>query len=217
MVRAQEVEQRVDGREERGDRTARALFKAARAAFASRGYAGASVRDIAREAEANPALIRYHFGSKEGLYKSVIEDMMLAFRDRLLAAINTDGTPIERLERLIEAQLDHLAEDPDFSRLLQRSLLDGDERAPLLASETLRPMLEGLRPYMASVGETSLGRLNDILMSFFGVVLGPLLQAPMLNALFQEDITSAELLEARKRHLKALLGAAVRFMTQPED
>ena len=66
-----ETPARVDGREERGDRTANALVLAARKAFAERGFAGASVRDIARAANANPALIRYHFGSKEGLYQRV--------------------------------------------------------------------------------------------------------------------------------------------------
>jgi hypothetical protein len=59
-------EPRIDGREERGDRTAQALLTAGRNAFAKVGYAAASVRDIARAAGVNPALVRYHFGIQRG-------------------------------------------------------------------------------------------------------------------------------------------------------
>ena len=65
--------ERPRSREERGDRTAQALLAAGRTAFSVVGYAAASVRDIARAAGVNPALVRYHFGSKEGLYRQVIE------------------------------------------------------------------------------------------------------------------------------------------------
>lgn len=38
--------------------------------FATRGYAGASIRDVAREAEVSPGLVQHHFGSKEGLRRA---------------------------------------------------------------------------------------------------------------------------------------------------
>jgi AcrR family transcriptional regulator len=47
--------------------TRRALVTAAIDSFGRRGYAGASTRDIAASAGVNPAMIAYHFGSKEGL------------------------------------------------------------------------------------------------------------------------------------------------------
>src|SRR5687768_4115179 len=98
----------TDGREARGDRTAQLLLAAARTAFADRGHAGASVRDIATAAGVNPALVGYHFGGKDGLYRRVLDDAMSALRDRMAASIvgATDGRDAAR--RAMGAYLDHL-------------------------------------------------------------------------------------------------------------
>src|SRR5262249_29282325 len=49
------------------------IIKAASRAFARNGYDGASIRAIVAEAEVNQAAINYHFGSKEGLYRAVLQ------------------------------------------------------------------------------------------------------------------------------------------------
>ncbi|HZD29886.1 MAG TPA: CerR family C-terminal domain-containing protein, partial [Xanthobacteraceae bacterium] len=49
------------------------IIKAASRAFALGGYEGASIRTIVAEADVNQAAINYHFGSKEGLYRAVLQ------------------------------------------------------------------------------------------------------------------------------------------------
>jgi AcrR family transcriptional regulator len=49
------------------------LLDVAERHFAIYGYAAASMRAITGEAEVNSALIRYHYGDKEGLYRAVLE------------------------------------------------------------------------------------------------------------------------------------------------
>ncbi|MCL1893635.1 MAG: TetR family transcriptional regulator [Holophagaceae bacterium] len=53
--------------------TRQRLMEAALLAFADKGFDGVGVREIARKAKANPALIAYHFGSKEGLYEASLK------------------------------------------------------------------------------------------------------------------------------------------------
>jgi AcrR family transcriptional regulator len=43
------------------------ILAAARAAFAETGWAGTTIRAVAREADVDPALVYHYFGSKEGL------------------------------------------------------------------------------------------------------------------------------------------------------
>ncbi len=44
------------------------LLEAAIHLFAEKGYSGVGIRDIAQRAQANSAMVQYHFGGKEGLY-----------------------------------------------------------------------------------------------------------------------------------------------------
>ncbi len=50
-----------------------AVLDAAEALFASQGFAGASIRAITDRAGANIAMVKYYFGSKEGLFAAVVE------------------------------------------------------------------------------------------------------------------------------------------------
>lgn len=52
-----------------------ALLSAAQKLFARSGFAGASLREVAREAGVAPALVCQLFGSKEGLYDALLDHL----------------------------------------------------------------------------------------------------------------------------------------------
>jgi AcrR family transcriptional regulator len=52
-----------------------AILAAASTLFVDRGYAGTSLRDIGRAADADAALVIHHFGSKDGLFLAVLESV----------------------------------------------------------------------------------------------------------------------------------------------
>lgn len=60
-------------KEEKVKTTKERILKVANELFATKGFAGASVREIAKEADVNIAAINYHFQNKEGLYWKVFE------------------------------------------------------------------------------------------------------------------------------------------------
>ena len=64
------------------DSTKGALLQAAAPIFARNGYALARIRDIATSAGTNVAAVNYHFGSKEGLYISVLRRLISQAIDR---------------------------------------------------------------------------------------------------------------------------------------
>lgn len=200
-----EARRTPDGREERGDRTAQALLVAAQTAFSRGGYAAASVRDIARAAGVNPALVRYHFGSKEGLYRKVIDEAMSGLRTRLLAAFHQAGTPRERIHRVIGAYLDHLAQERDFPRLIQRALLNNDPHLRRVAHEYLHPLVDTLRPFVGRRPAGTLGNLEEVIVSVFGAIIAPFLYEPLLGDLFRRDVLSPAALKRRRRHIEALV------------
>ncbi len=66
----------LKSRDERGDSTRRALLEAALVAFARDGFDNVSTRRLATLAGVNLAAIPYHFGSKEGLYRAVVQSLV---------------------------------------------------------------------------------------------------------------------------------------------
>src|SRR6201997_721591 len=68
------------------------VIKAASRPFARNGYEGASIRSIVAEADVNQAAINYHFGSKEGLYRAVLQAA-------LRALMKDDDAPQNNLPR----------------------------------------------------------------------------------------------------------------------
>jgi AcrR family transcriptional regulator len=61
------------GSHHRGEETRTRMLAVALELFAAGGFVGTSTRTIAERAEVNLPAIQYYFGSKEGLYRAVIE------------------------------------------------------------------------------------------------------------------------------------------------
>lgn len=61
------------GRRPGPNRTREAIIDAARQLFATRGYAGTTIRAVARDAAVNPALVHHYFDTKEGLFLAALD------------------------------------------------------------------------------------------------------------------------------------------------
>jgi AcrR family transcriptional regulator len=81
-----------------GDATRIRLMQAAERLIAGRGLQGVSVRDITAAADTNSAAIHYHFMSKEGLVRAIMDDRAAQLGERRrqhLGALD-DVTPTVR-------------------------------------------------------------------------------------------------------------------------
>ncbi len=63
------------------------LLDAAESLFAERGFEAISVRDVTQQANANVAAINYHFGTREGLVRWVVERHLVPINDERLARL----------------------------------------------------------------------------------------------------------------------------------
>lgn len=72
QVRSIPAPRRRSGRRPGESGTREAILQAARKVFAQRGYGGATMRAIAREADVDAALIHHFFDSKEGVFQAAI-------------------------------------------------------------------------------------------------------------------------------------------------
>jgi AcrR family transcriptional regulator len=92
--------------------TRAAILEAATRIFASRGFVGASMRDITDAAGITKSPIYYHFGSKEGLYAAVKQNLAAACDRQGVGIDRADERPADpraELRRLFETFRDHEA------------------------------------------------------------------------------------------------------------
>lgn len=113
--------------------TRTALLNAARRLFARRGYDGASIRAITRDAHANLGAVTYHFGSKHGLYHAVLEEVLSPLGARIEAAAGREGTALARVDAGIRALFEHLEENPDMPQLMLQEIAAGKTPPPPVA------------------------------------------------------------------------------------
>jgi TetR/AcrR family transcriptional regulator, regulator of cefoperazone and chloramphenicol sensitivity len=98
---------------QRGEDTRRRILDTAVEVFAAIGYEAASTRALAERADVNLPAIPYYFGSKEGLYRAVIEhivreidDSMAPVADRVTAALAAGEVSRKKLLDLLHDLLD---------------------------------------------------------------------------------------------------------------
>jgi TetR/AcrR family transcriptional regulator len=101
------------------------ILTAAEELFAGRGFAGTSVRDIARSAGVNGAMIHYYFGNKEGLYRAIIETAASTVQALLMTATGGAQTLEETLSRFVTEYAKYIFSHPNLARVLHRELLAG--------------------------------------------------------------------------------------------
>jgi AcrR family transcriptional regulator len=95
--------------------------------FAARGLAGARVASIVEQAGVNPRMVYVHFGSKEGLFRAVIEEAVLRMQD----AVTLDPSDLVGYALAI---FDAHAAAPDLIRLALWQELESPGLAEHIAS-----------------------------------------------------------------------------------
>ncbi|MEA3546958.1 MAG: TetR/AcrR family transcriptional regulator [Thermodesulfobacteriota bacterium] len=120
------------------------ILEAAIPLFASGGFNGISMRAIAREVGLNAASIYHHFPDKQTLY---IKAMAHAFSGKaeILSAALATASHEQRLKCFVAAFCRIIHDDPNFRKLIQREILEGDEsRLRLLAEEVFLDIFSAL-------------------------------------------------------------------------
>src|SRR5690242_19236259 len=102
------------------------ILRVATELFASRGFEGATTREIAKRAKVNEAIIFRHFPTKEDLYWAVIDAKCMAKAGlQNLTEILESGTDVRTtFATLAETMLRRREKDPSLMRLLLFSALE---------------------------------------------------------------------------------------------
>ena len=140
------------------------ILEAAEKLFASQGFHGTSVRDIAHEADVNIAMISYYFGSKEKLIEAIfikrIYTWKLVLEEILL---NSSLSYVERFDGLVETYVKRVMENPCFHLMMMRAQIQTDIVHELI-HENKKEVYEVIKSFINEGQDKGIFKEVDIMM-----------------------------------------------------
>jgi len=115
------------------------ILEAAISLFAQKGFASVGVREIAKEANVNIAMISYYFEGKVGILKSVLEEFFDRYSQMLKDAVDEGKSTEEAVRRLIGHMVDFVRENTELALVAYNELpLDLPELAEIKVEKITR-------------------------------------------------------------------------------
>jgi AcrR family transcriptional regulator len=90
--------------------------------FAEEGFDGVSVREIAKLAHINVAMISYYFGSKEKLLESIVLHRIGSMGLRLENLLNEDIAPISKMDEIIKFYIIQVNANKHIHQIIQNEI-----------------------------------------------------------------------------------------------
>lgn len=101
------------------------ILQVAEKLFAEHGFDGTSVRDIAKVANINIAMISYYFGSKEKLLDALIVYRISDMRLQMENLYQQNLTPLEKIDRLIELYIKRINKNKGMYQIIHFEMSSG--------------------------------------------------------------------------------------------
>ncbi|HOW45398.1 MAG TPA: TetR family transcriptional regulator [Candidatus Aminicenantes bacterium] len=165
------------------------ILKAAQNEFAARGFAGARMEAIARSAGCNKAMLFYYFSSKEGLYQTILKEVMGEFFTKINGVLTPDLTPAALMEKFPELYIQLFARHPEFVRIVAFDLIhDPDNLCGIMGGIISQmthfgphPLFERIRRWheqgLTSEPDPLHFMMNIVALSIFSFIGKPMVEA----------------------------------------
>ncbi len=181
------------------------IIRAAKHAFVEKGYAKASMSDIAARAGINRSRLHYYFRTKEKMFEAVFADIMLSFIPSIHSIIFQDKPISDRIAEIVDIYFDVLKREPSFPAFIVQEI----QRDAAHMFNTISNMEIGqyaTRIKDALQTEMKNGTIKKIpiefiFYTFYGLVVFPFLSKPLAEMFFEDNVRFEEKLQAWKMHI----------------
>jgi TetR/AcrR family transcriptional regulator len=98
--------------------------------FSEKGYDATSVREICEAAGVTKPTLYHFYGSKEGVYRAIVEGALARFQDDMITALRAEGSLRDRLVAMAGAYVDATLRQPDLARFIMALIHNPPQSAP---------------------------------------------------------------------------------------
>ena len=185
--------------------TKKKILDAAEAEFAALGLAAARIDSIAKSAGINKQMIYAHFGSKEGLYRAVLEKVYSRLSEYQDAIAGYEFEGIETVRKIITEYFSFLINNPTFVRLMLWENLNSAK----YAGEIKTTLFSGIEEVLKKGIKKGVIRkdldIEQTIISFNMFCFSAFSNVYTISKLLGKDLSSAEELEKRSVHITDVL------------
>jgi AcrR family transcriptional regulator len=183
------------------------ILDAAVRLFHTQGFDGTSVRDIAKKADVNVALVSYHFGGKKGLY----EELMTQFLEGYLQVIKEEtervsGSVRDQLLAVVKSLIEYQSSHHYVARMVHREMTLDSMLVRELMSTYLRKEkhdFEGIIRNGMRRGEFRKQPIDLIVIHLRTMITMPYLSPHYLSELYQITTTEPYFIDKYMRHVSS--------------
>lgn len=138
--------------------------------FAERGFAGTSIRDIAKATGLSISSIYHYFGNKEGLLLAILEMASSEVLSSLQEIAGQPGEPIKRFKKLVKR---HLELSSNMKKEAKIFFLDEEHLSPegrLVNLKYQRDILEIYRDLLLALHEAGKAKFKSATIAAFNIL-----------------------------------------------
>jgi len=205
----------------KGERTAQRILDVAEALFAEHGYAGTSLRDVARAAGLRTPSLYNHFESKESLYGAVLDRGLAPVLRSLAESLSSAGPPDdEAAAALVERTMQLLAERPNLPRLVHYEALAGGEQLSPILRKWLQPAFEHAHAMVdrsPSAERWSAEQRPLLALAMVNILLGYFSLAPLHRELSGQDLLAADVIAVQTDLFRQIASTLFLQPSKPDD
>jgi len=95
------------------------IIEKAETLFATKGYSGTSIRDIAKAANVNLAMVSYYFGSKEKLMETLFKERISLMQLKIETLLKNETiSPFQKVEIMIDEYISKVLNKQSFYKIM---------------------------------------------------------------------------------------------------
>lgn len=142
--------------------------------FSTKGYDATSVREICEAAEITKPTLYHFYGSKEGVYRALVDGALGDFRTDTQRALQAPGPAVQRLKGMARAYFAHARGRRDLLRFMFGLIHNPPSSAPTtdfpkFYEEMVRQVAEVVEAGVAR-RELAAGRVDLRMLAFMGAL-----------------------------------------------
>lgn len=166
--------------------------------FAEKGKHGATMEEIAKQANVNKAMVYYYFSSKENLFSEVLLFVIYNIYTKIESEIEEverqDGSTIKKLKKFIEIHFKVFSANKDYTEIILRALTNDPAETKKTLSNVLSEIQDHFQKIHRLIDESIAGGymrkidFHQLVVNVLGMNLTYYMLTPMMGLFFPMDV-----------------------------